>query len=100
EIEGGADQCQVRERLREVAEVLRLRAQLLAIQPEVVGVAEHLLEEEPRLLQVPHPGETLDVPERAHRERPFLARETIRESPSEAIPIHQRVAHQLALDRA
>src|SRR5713101_8587487 len=48
EIEGGADERQVRERLGEVAEVLRLRAQLLTVQSQVIGVAEHLLEEEPR----------------------------------------------------
>src|SRR5262245_48173125 len=44
QIEGSADQRKVRERLGEVAEVLRLGAQLLAVQPEMVGVAEHLLE--------------------------------------------------------
>src|SRR5215831_18375100 len=46
EIEGGADERQVRERLRKVAEVLGLKAELLAVQPQVIGVAEHLLEEE------------------------------------------------------
>ena len=50
EIEGGADERQVRERLGEVAEVLRLGTELLAVQAQVTGVAEHLLEEEPRLL--------------------------------------------------
>src|SRR5436309_7079048 len=72
EIEGGADERQVRERLGEVAEVLCLRTQLLAVQSEVIGVAEHLLEEEPRLLQIPHAGEALDVPEGAHREGTFV----------------------------
>src|SRR5262249_22022620 len=99
EIEGGADERQVRERLGEVAEVLRLGAELLAVQPEVIGVAEHLLEEEARLVQVPHAGEALDVPEGAHGEGAFLAREPIGESAPEAIAIDQRVAHQLALDR-
>jgi len=42
EIEGRAAEGQVRERLWAVAEALRLRAQLLAVQPEVGGVAEHL----------------------------------------------------------
>src|SRR6266852_8455486 len=68
EIEGGADERQMRERLRKVAEVLCLGAQLLAVQPQVIGVAEHFLEEEPRLVQVPHAREALDVPEGAHRE--------------------------------
>src|SRR5204863_275782 len=82
---GGADQRQVRERLGEVAEVLRLGAQLLAVQAQVIGVAEHLLEEEPRLLEVPHAGEALDVPEGAHREGAFLPREPVGEPAGEAI---------------
>src|SRR5215471_14791802 len=60
EIEGGADERQVCERLGEVAEVLRLGPELLAVQPQVIGVAEHLLEEQPCLGQIPHPGEALD----------------------------------------
>src|SRR5437762_6585654 len=68
EIEGGADQRQVRERLREVAEVLCLGAELFAVQPEVIGVAEHLLEDEARLVQVAHARQALDIPEGAHRE--------------------------------
>src|SRR5881296_3691874 len=70
-------------RLREVAEMLRLGAELLAVQPQVIGVAEHLLEEEPRLLQVAHTGEALDVPEGAHRERALLAGEPVGESTGE-----------------
>src|SRR6266542_492861 len=100
EIEGGADERQVRERLGEVAKVLRLGAQLLAVQPQVIGVAEHFLEEEPRLVQVPHAGEALDVPEGAHREGTFIPREAVGESAGETIAIDQRVAHQLGLDRA
>src|SRR5437667_6193808 len=60
--------------------MLRLGAELLAVQPQVIGVAEHLLEEEPRLLQVAHTGEALDVPEGAHRERALLAGEPVGES--------------------
>ena len=100
EIEGGADQRQVRERLREVAEVLCLGAELFAVQPEVIGVAEHLLEDEARLVQVTHARQALDIPEGAHRERPFLSREPVGESARETITIHERVAHQLPLDRA
>src|SRR5262245_24173499 len=100
EIEGGADEGEVRERLWEVAEVLRLKAELLAVQPEVIGVAQHLLEEEPRLVQVAHAGEALDIPEGTHRKRAFLPREPVGESAVEAIAIDQGVTHQLALDRA
>src|SRR5207245_9769802 len=80
--------------------MLRLGAELLAVQPQVIGVAEHLLEEEPRLLQVAHTGEALDVPEGAHRERALLAGEPVGESTGEAIAVDQGVTHQLVLDRA
>src|SRR3712207_1249902 len=47
EVEGGADERQVREGLREVAQSLAAGTDLLGVEPEVVGVAEHLLEDEP-----------------------------------------------------
>ena len=49
EVVCGTDEREVRERLREVAEVIGLRPQLLAVQPQMIGVAQHLLEEEARL---------------------------------------------------
>src|SRR5215468_11958636 len=100
EIEGGADEGQVREGLREVAEVLRLKPELLAVQSQVTGVAEHLLEEEPRLVQVAHAGEALDIPEGAHRKGAFCPSESVGESVGQAIAIDQGVTHQIALDRA
>src|SRR5581483_4267572 len=70
EVEGGADERDVGERLREVAQHLAAGAGLLGEQPEVVGVAQHALEEEPRLVQagrvVPAgAGERLHQPEGA-----------------------------------
>ncbi len=59
EIEGGADQREVGEYLRENT-VLRPRAQLLAVTP-VVRIAEHLLEKESRLLKITHAGQALNV---------------------------------------
>src|SRR5919106_560011 len=56
QIVGGADQRQVRECLWEVAEVLRPRAQLLAVQSQVIRIAKHLLKEEPRLGEIAHAG--------------------------------------------
>src|SRR5262245_34497713 len=89
EIEGGADEGQVREGLGEVAEVLRLKAKLLAVQPQVIGVPEHLLENEPGLVQVAHSGEALDIPEGAHRKGAFHPREPVGESVAEAITVDQ-----------
>jgi hypothetical protein len=45
EVEGGAYECQVREGLGEVAQRLAAGSDLLGVEPEVVGVAEHLLED-------------------------------------------------------
>ena len=54
EIVGGANQRQVRKGLRKVAEVLRPRAQLFAVESQVIGIAKHFLEEEPRLGEIAH----------------------------------------------
>src|SRR5215831_14672469 len=99
EIEGGADERQMSESLRKVAKVLRLGPELLAIQPQMIGVPEHLLEEQPCLLEISHAGEALDVPEGTHREGAFVSREPVGESVSEPVAIHQRIADQLVLDR-
>src|ERR1700722_2664609 len=48
---GGADERQVRERLGEVAERLAGQADLLRVKAQVVGVGQHLLEDEPGLVQ-------------------------------------------------
>src|SRR5580658_1928719 len=45
EVDRRADQGQVRERLREVSQRLPRRADLLGVEPEVVGVGQHLLED-------------------------------------------------------
>src|SRR6266550_3286969 len=73
EVHGRADQREVGERLREVAEQLAGRADLLAVETDVVGVGEHLLEGEPRLLHTPGARQRLDVPEGADREGPVAA---------------------------
>ena len=51
--EGGVDQREVGEGLGEVAKLLAGQADLLGIEPEVVGVGEHLLEDEHGLVQRP-----------------------------------------------
>src|SRR5881409_3479559 len=98
EIVGGADEREVRERLREVPEVLAALAELLAVQPEVVRVAEDLLEVEPRLLEIAHAGETLDVPEGAHAEGPLPPGKPVGEPVAEPIAVDQGVADQVLLD--
>src|SRR5215217_4953841 len=78
EVVGGADERQVREGLREVAQGLAAGSDLLRVEAEVVGVAEHLLEDEPGFFQPPRARERLDKPERAQVERTFLAHESVR----------------------
>ena len=55
------------------SKVLAPVAELLAVQPEVVRVAEHLPEEEAGLLEVAQTRQALDVPERAHAEGALVA---------------------------
>src|SRR5579871_341746 len=83
EVKGGADQCQVSKGLREVAQSLSAGPGLLGVQPDVVAVTQHLLEQQPGLGQAvrvgsPGPSQRLDQPEAAHIERPFHARKPIR----------------------
>src|SRR4028119_72833 len=77
EVEGGADEGQVGEGLREVAQGLAGVPDLLGVQPEVVGVAEHLLEHQARLVHPTCARQRLDEPERAQAERAFFAREAV-----------------------
>ncbi len=50
EIERGADQCKVCKGLWKIAECLALRAGLFREQPEVIGVSQHALEDQPGLI--------------------------------------------------
>src|SRR3954447_26089496 len=65
QVERGADEGQVGERLGEVPQRLPAGARLLRVESQVIGVAEHLLEQEPRILQAtrvgaPGAGQRLD----------------------------------------
>src|SRR5439155_499530 len=59
---------------------------------------EDLLEVEPRLLEIAHAGETLDVPEGAHAEGPLPAGDAVGEPVAEPIAVDQGVADQVLLD--
>jgi hypothetical protein len=72
EVEGGADQSQVGEGLGEVAQRLAAGTDLLGVEPHVVGVAQHLLEDEPSLIEAARARERFDEPERAQAERPLV----------------------------
>ena len=60
EVEGSADEGQVREDLWEVSQRLAAGSDLLRIETEMVGVAKHLLEEEAGLFELPSAGERFD----------------------------------------
>ena len=69
---GGTDQRQVCERLREVTELLTGESDFLGVQPEVVRIRQHLLEYDACLCQPVSLRESIDVPEGAERERAFV----------------------------
>src|SRR5438105_3686127 len=77
EVDGGADQRQMAEGLREVAELLTGAADLLGEQAQVVGVGLHLLERKPGVVEPPGPGQGVDIPERAQREGALVARQAV-----------------------
>src|ERR1700745_1253135 len=62
QVERGADQPDVSECLREVAQRFTTRTRLLGVQAEVVGVGQHLLEDERGLLGAARPGPRLHQP--------------------------------------
>src|SRR5215216_2889644 len=68
QVDGGVDQRQVGERLGEVAQLLPGLADLLGVQAQVVGVGEHLLEDQPGLLQASRTGQRIHIPEGTDRE--------------------------------
>jgi hypothetical protein len=77
EIESGADQGKVRKSLGEIPQRLAAGPDLLGIEPQVVRVAQHLLKDVPGAVHLPHTGECLDQPERAHTKRSLFSREAI-----------------------
>src|SRR5918997_3419388 len=97
EIVSGTYQRQMRECLGEVSEMLARGSELLGEQPEVVGVAEHFLEQEARLREVARARQAFDVPEAAHVERAFAAEQAVRPVLG-GVTKHQAVVHELLAD--
>ena len=54
-IVGGTYQGEMSKGLREVPQVFSLVSKFLAIEAEMIGVANHFLEEEASLLKIPQP---------------------------------------------
>src|SRR6185295_9691297 len=78
EIESRADQSQMRECLRKIAQSFPAAAGLFRIQTDVIGIAEHLLEEQPGVVESDWVGvactsQGLDQPERTHVEGPLAS---------------------------
>src|SRR5262249_25124299 len=79
QVERSADQCKVRESLREVSQGLATMTGLFRIEAKMIGKAEHPLENQSRLLE-PRPvvaagsSQRLDQPKRADVEGAFLSK--------------------------
>src|SRR5881628_1879632 len=90
----------MREGLWEVAECFAAGTRFFRIQAEMISVSQHLLEQQPRLLEpspIPLTGasQSLDEPEGADVERAFFARKSVR-SISSVVSIYQTARHQTA----
>src|SRR5881227_2729170 len=71
-----ADQTQMGEGLREIAQLLAIQTQFFREESQMIGITERLFEIEPRQLHVSGPRQAFDIPERAHRKSSFPARKT------------------------
>ena len=60
QVQGRTDQGQVAQSLGEVAQLLALLAQFFGIQPDVIGIAHHLVEALPRLVYPSGPRQALN----------------------------------------
>src|SRR5262245_59427202 len=92
------------ERLREIAERLSLRPCLFGVESEMVGIAQHAFEQEPRLIKLLRYGLTrasqrFYEPERAHVKRAFLARKPVNTG-LRRVTVHKAVADQTTVARA
>src|SRR5215210_2770297 len=90
EVEGGADQGQVGEGLGEVAQRLAAGTDLLGVEPYVVGVAQHLLKDEPGLVEQACARERFDEPESAQAERPLVPFKAVRRL-LDVVAVHEAV---------
>src|SRR5918998_5578899 len=93
-----ADERQVREGLREVAEGLPRVPDLLGVEFEVIGVGEHLFQGEARLVETSGPREALDEPERAQVEAALAAFQSVRGRVLRLVTVHERVVGEFVLD--
>ena len=84
--------------LREVAQGLAGVPDLLGVEAEVVGVAEHLLEHQARFVHTPGARQRLDEPERAQAERAFFAREAVG-GLLDVVAVHEAVGDEPAVAR-
>src|SRR6516165_12200156 len=88
QVERGAYQPDVSECLWEVAERFATRTRLLGVQAEVVGVGQHLLEDEAGLLGAARPGQCFHQPERTHIERPLAPGQAVAGSSADLVAVH------------
>ena len=81
----------MRERLGKIAKLFAAQSKFFRKQSDVIGIAESFFENEPRLLHVAGPSETLHVPKRAHAKRPFRSRQTVLGAFEYLISVDQRI---------
>src|SRR5712691_200411 len=98
EVMRGVDERDVRERLREVADLAAAaRVVLLGQQADVVAQREDPLEQRARLVDAPEQHVRVGEPEAARDEHPFARRQAVLGFTG-AVPDDEAVAQQLALD--
>ena len=86
--------------MREISEMFASGPEFFGVEADVIGVTEHLLENEAGLLRIAGAGETFRIPEGSHAEGYFLARKSIGLGVAYAVAMDQRILDQLVFDRA
>src|SRR5262249_30747942 len=95
EVVRSADQAEVREGLREVAEMLTRGSELLGVEAQVVRIAEHLLEVVAGFFELAGACEALGVPERADAERALFRPEPVVRPLVGAVAVNERVVDEI-----
>ncbi len=98
EVPSGADESDVGEGLREVAEVLAGGAELFGIKAEVVGIAEGFLEDEAGLFQVASASEAFDIPEGAGGKGAFAAVHAVGRGFGGVVPVDEGIFDEALFD--
>src|SRR5579875_101099 len=87
------------QRLREVAEMLALGAELFRVKPNMVGIAQHLLKAQSSFVELASARQCFHIPEGAQGKSPLVSPQAISAFSFYFIAVNERVAYEVLFDR-